>query len=84
MNAKRKLAFFTACNIDGKTAKDIDRKTGVVTSYTPGATAKRSHRPPKRARSGGTMIALTTTTSRARTCTRARRCQEARRVRRRG
>jgi endonuclease G len=31
MNAERKLAFFTACNIDGKTAKNVDRQTGNVT-----------------------------------------------------
>lgn len=30
MNAKRKLAFFTACNIDGSKAKKVDRKTGTV------------------------------------------------------
>jgi endonuclease G len=36
INGERRLAYFTACNIDGKTAKDIDRKTGTVTNYTPG------------------------------------------------
>lgn len=30
MNAKRRLAFFTACNIDGETAKEVNRKTKVV------------------------------------------------------
>lgn len=30
MNKKRRLAFFTACNIDGKTAKNVNRKTGAV------------------------------------------------------
>ncbi len=31
MNAKRRLAFFTACNIDGSTSKHVDRDTGDVT-----------------------------------------------------
>jgi endonuclease G len=31
MNKERRLAFFTACNIDGRRAKSVDRKTGVVT-----------------------------------------------------
>jgi endonuclease G, mitochondrial len=31
MNKKRRLAFFTACNIDGKRAKHVDRDTGDVT-----------------------------------------------------
>ena len=31
MNAKRKLAFFTASNIDGSKSKKVDRKTGTVT-----------------------------------------------------
>ena len=31
MNRHRRLAFFTACNIDGKRAKSIDRDTGAVT-----------------------------------------------------
>ena len=30
MNQRRRLAFFTACNIDGRTAKSIDRNTGAV------------------------------------------------------
>jgi endonuclease G len=30
MNAKRRLAFFTACNIDGKRAKHVDRDKGTV------------------------------------------------------
>jgi endonuclease G len=39
MNARRRLAFFTACNIDGKTAKDVDRKTGAVTPAKVGSEA---------------------------------------------
>ncbi|MFC4313351.1 DNA/RNA non-specific endonuclease [Steroidobacter flavus] len=31
MNKKRRLAFFTACNIDGKRSKHVDRDSGVVT-----------------------------------------------------
>ena len=31
MNAKRRLAFFTACNIDGSTSKHVDRDSGDVT-----------------------------------------------------
>ena len=31
MNAKRRLAFFTACNISGATAKHVNRETGAVT-----------------------------------------------------
>jgi endonuclease G len=31
MNGKRRLAFFTATNIDGKLAKDVDRTSGAVT-----------------------------------------------------
>ena len=31
MNRSRRLAFFAACNIDGKTAKSINRYTGAVT-----------------------------------------------------
>jgi endonuclease G len=31
MNAKRRLAFFTACNIDGNRSKHVNRKTGQVT-----------------------------------------------------
>lgn len=30
VNRRRKLAFFTACNIDGETLKEIDRQTGQV------------------------------------------------------
>jgi endonuclease G len=36
MNAERKLAFFTACNIDGATAKSVNRTTGKVTPAKPG------------------------------------------------
>jgi endonuclease G len=32
MNKERRLAFFTACNIDGARAKKVDRRTGVVTA----------------------------------------------------
>ncbi|GAB3092740.1 DNA/RNA non-specific endonuclease [Lysobacter terrae] len=35
VNAKRRLAFYTACNIDGKNAKKINRKTGDVRPMTP-------------------------------------------------
>jgi endonuclease G len=35
MNAKRRLAFLTASNIDGKKAKKVDRKTGAVSPLTP-------------------------------------------------
>ena len=35
MNRDRKLAFFTACNIDGTTAKSVDRKTKTVTPLRP-------------------------------------------------
>ena len=31
MNGKRRLAFFTATNIDGRTAKDVNRRTGEIT-----------------------------------------------------
>jgi endonuclease G, mitochondrial len=31
MNGRRRLAFFTATNIDGATAKNYDRKTGTIT-----------------------------------------------------
>ncbi len=31
MNGKRRLAFFTATNIDGSKAKDVNRDTGVIT-----------------------------------------------------
>ena len=34
MNANRRLAFFTACNIDGATSKHVDRDTGHVTPLT--------------------------------------------------
>lgn len=34
MNAKRRMAFFTACNIDGATAKSADHTTGKVTPLT--------------------------------------------------
>lgn len=30
MNAKRRLAFYTATNIDGANPKDVDRKTGLI------------------------------------------------------
>lgn len=36
LNKVRKLAFFTACNINGRTSKSIDRKTGKVTPRKPG------------------------------------------------
>src|SRR5262249_43522731 len=36
MNGSRRLAFFTACNIDGTTAKLIDRQTGAVSPHRPG------------------------------------------------
>src|SRR5262249_32327240 len=36
MNKKRKLAYFTASNIDGSKAKKVDRDTGVVTPLLPG------------------------------------------------
>jgi endonuclease G len=35
MNRVRRLAFFTACNIDGTRAKHVDRETGQVTSLDP-------------------------------------------------
>ncbi|MBX9602785.1 MAG: DNA/RNA non-specific endonuclease [Bryobacteraceae bacterium] len=35
MNAERRLAYFTACNIDGKTAKHVNRDTGVVEPLRP-------------------------------------------------
>lgn len=38
MNARRKLAFFTACNIDGASAKGIDRKTKTVKPLDPDST----------------------------------------------
>src|SRR5262249_56451136 len=31
MNGKRRLAFFTATNIDGAHSKDFDRQTGAIT-----------------------------------------------------
>lgn len=36
VNGARKLAFFTACNIDGATAKFINRKDGTVQPLDPG------------------------------------------------
>lgn len=35
MNGKRRLAFFTACNIDGSSAKEIDRDTKTVRPLNP-------------------------------------------------
>lgn len=35
MHAKRRIAFFTACNIDGASAKSIDRRNKIVTPLTP-------------------------------------------------
>ena len=35
MNGRRKLAFFTACNIDGETAKSVNRQTKTVSPLTP-------------------------------------------------
>lgn len=35
MNAARRLAYFTACNINGRTAKFVNRKTGAVRPATP-------------------------------------------------
>lgn len=35
INAERRLAFYTACNIDGKNAKKINRKTGDIRPMTP-------------------------------------------------
>ena len=35
MNRKRRLAFFTASNIDGKKAKKVDRDTGTVSPLLP-------------------------------------------------
>ena len=35
MNRKRRLAFFTASNIDGKKAKKVDRDTGLVSPLLP-------------------------------------------------
>lgn len=35
MNRKRRLAFFTASNIDGKKAKKVDRDTGAVSPLLP-------------------------------------------------
>ncbi len=37
LNGARRLAFFTASNIDGPNAKNIDRKTGAVTARDPGS-----------------------------------------------
>jgi endonuclease G, mitochondrial len=42
MNARRRLAFYTACNIDGKNAKKINRKTGDVRPMTPADVAHES------------------------------------------
>lgn len=39
VNKKRRLAFFTACNIDGRASKDIDRKTGAIKPRKPGGEA---------------------------------------------
>lgn len=36
MNRKRRLAYFTACNINGASAKHVDRKTGDVSPLEPG------------------------------------------------
>lgn len=36
VNAQRKLAFWTACNIDGKTLKSVNRKTGGLKPRRPG------------------------------------------------
>jgi endonuclease G len=38
VNAERKLPFFTACNIDGRTSKFINRKTGTVEPLDPANT----------------------------------------------
>ena len=38
VNAERKLTFFTACNIDGRTAKYVNRKTGAVEPLDPANT----------------------------------------------
>jgi endonuclease G len=35
LNKKRKLAFFTACNIDGRSSKAVDRRTGAVSPRVP-------------------------------------------------
>jgi endonuclease G len=35
MNRERRLAFFTACNVDGNSAKSVDRKTKTVTPLRP-------------------------------------------------
>ncbi|MFE0500093.1 DNA/RNA non-specific endonuclease [Lysobacter soli] len=35
MNGQRRLAFYTACNIDGRNAKKINRKTGDIRPMTP-------------------------------------------------
>lgn len=37
MNARRRIAFFTACNIDGGSAKDVDRATKTVKPLAPDA-----------------------------------------------
>jgi endonuclease G len=36
MNGRRRLAFFTACNIDGGRLKNVDRNSGAVTPLEPG------------------------------------------------
>ena len=41
MNKRRRLAFFTACMIDGKTAKSIHRRTRKVSDLKPGDTGLR-------------------------------------------
>ncbi|MEZ6132870.1 MAG: DNA/RNA non-specific endonuclease [Planctomycetaceae bacterium] len=35
MNGRRRLAFFAACNMDGATAKHVDRRTGDVSDLEP-------------------------------------------------
>ena len=40
MNRERRLSFFTACNIDGKTAKNVNRKTGIITAAGESAEAR--------------------------------------------
>jgi len=37
LDRERKLAFFTACNIDGPSSKIIHRKTGAISSREPGS-----------------------------------------------
>jgi endonuclease G len=38
VNAERRLAFFTACNIDGRSSKYVNRKTGAVEPLDPANT----------------------------------------------